>query len=124
MFRQLTIAVALAVFSGIAAAQYHADAVLNQIEIDYVQWQAHLGDQYRRAALSRGDYERQLQTLEINIDRRRQARYAELEQAELRRREVQALERIANQPSPGSGPTQPMTCEFDRLAITPRMTCR
>ena len=42
MLRQLTLAVALAVFSCVATAQYHADAVVNQIEMDYAAWRERL----------------------------------------------------------------------------------
>jgi hypothetical protein len=56
------------------------DTVLMQIQADYEAWRVHLADQYWRG-MSRAEYERQLQTLDLNIEARRQARLAELQRA-------------------------------------------
>jgi hypothetical protein len=92
LFAVLTLALWLALP---AAAQ---DPVLMQIDADYESWRVLLANQYRAGQLNRAQYEQQLQTLDRNIELRRQQRYGQLEQADLRRREVDAIERISNQP--------------------------
>lgn len=86
------------------------DAVLMQIEADKAAWKEYLEEQYTRNGLSRGDYERQLQTLERNIGARRQQRYSELEGADFRRRQVRAMEQMANQPPVIQQPSGPTNC--------------
>jgi hypothetical protein len=79
------------------------DPVLMQIEADRQAWLVYLNQQHElRGSTWRWEYERQLATLERNIEARRQQRLAEIAEAQrkadLERRQVQALERLANQP--------------------------